>query len=170
MVGKCRSPHGERGLKYSKSFCILIPPIVALPTESVGLKLPCTALYRVWIRIALPHGERGLKFRRPGERRRKAVALPTESVIEIFCGGGQPCGRWSLSPRRAWIEIKGGERYKGLDCVALPHGEAWIEISRWQISSACRQVALPHGERGLKSCVPRVIPPPAVALPTESVD
>ena len=70
----CRSPYGERGLKY------------AFADESVsGMRRS-------------PYGERGLK------------------LSSLVNGGG--CD-WSLSLRRAWIEIKWASDSRRLTIVAL---------------------------------------------------
>ena len=78
-----RSPHGERGLKFSM-LCVQRLPKCRSPHGERGLKSEqARALFTSWCRRS-PHGERGLKF----------ATLITKK------GGKQ-----SLSSRRAWIEI-----------------------------------------------------------------
>ena len=170
----CRSPHGERGLKCEYAPDLCLADMVALLTESVDwnpimrnpeeFTLMSLSSRRAWIEIAAnarqedmialvalltesvdwnwplfdgafntvsrsPHGERGLKF-----------ALASFSITSY---------PWSLSSRRAWIEIR-----------------------KWVTSEILPSSRSPHGERGLKFRYFRSIYQKirTVALLTESVD
>ena len=168
-----RSPHGERGLKYEiiesgamvqdaslssrrawiEIFVVLehmnMFHIVALLTESVDWNhiYTLSTLKRL---CRSPHGERGLKYR----------------LHRNLHQSNQ-----SLSSRRAWIEIEWSDEVIYTVLPSLSSRRAWIEI--WGDSGAGKYTyrRSPHGERGLKLLVPAlVLPPPMVALLTESVD
>ena len=120
-----------------------------------------------------PHGERGLKY----------CMIFNRSIL----------WSWSLSSRRAWIEIKYDGEFIQSSICRSPHGErglkccsrgvkrpkveslssrrAWIEIISPLIclsSIVCRS---PHGERGLKLKKQVYLSTQVyVALLTESVD
>ena len=85
LSGKiCRSPHGERGLKWEF--------LIACHLESA-----CRS----------PHGERGLKYRQRARVRRECGSLSSwRAWIEMRNHASQVFGRFkSLSSWRAWIEI-----------------------------------------------------------------
>ena len=96
-----------------------------------------------------PHGERGLKSNQLNISLKTSMSLSSRRAwIEIFVTYSLISPPMSLSSRRAWIEI-------------AHEAEAGKQSSRRS----------PHGERGLKLLVPAlVLPPPMVALLTESVD
>ena len=81
----CRSPHGERGLKFEQVDTLFNRPAVALLTESVDWNWNCIIVKWHFCNCRSPHGERGLKSESVNYRSKYA---------------------WSLSSRRAWIEIK----------------------------------------------------------------
>ena len=127
-IYECRSPYGERGLKYN------VLCLCAVYAMSLSLR-------RAWIEIFIvsrrvkpllgrsPYGERGLKCFRPhirgmvwggrspyGERGLKFVAIGQDVRLSQ-----------SLSLRRAWIEI----RLTWDDAsptMSLSLRRAWIEI------------------------------------------
>ena len=125
---RCRSPHGERGLKYPK------------------------ALQRLATRGRSPHGERGLKFWRSKKMSATTSRSPHgERGLKLRQQHPPPVhpGR-SLPTRGAWIEIRRsagcprqspgrsphGERGlkfcvvgdAGVPAASLPTRGAWIEI------------------------------------------
>ena len=60
----------------------------------------------------------------------KSVALRKESVDRnLITLGGFGVGSWSLSARRAWIEISGGACAKRSAPSSLSARRAWIEIT-----------------------------------------
>ena len=144
-----RSPHGERGLKYT----ILVKGGVveqSLSSWRAWIEI-CDSLrrahvwkslssWRAWIEMKTgrmpptpatcrsPHGERGLKY---------------------DSHGAAQDHRRSLSSWRAWIEI----RPRPCRCRqfrSLSSWRAWIEIRRTIPSSNRPTSRSPHGERGLK--------------------
>ena len=145
----CRSPHGERGLKF-------LPPAFhregkrRSPHGERGLKsdIPRTSADT---QCRSPHGERGLKYicqniqvihlsRSPhGERGLKCIAVDRNYQAKE-----------SLPTRGAWIEPHGERGLKSFDpirghntCGSLPTRGAWIEIASFPAAALCRQVA-PH--------------------------
>ena len=120
----CRSPHGERGLKFAEQankalYCLSLSSRRAWieiyqsatlsqqsfcrsPHGERGLKSTNTLLKIGNFKSRSPHGERGLKFGCIRFRHRSAV---------------------SLSSRRAWIEIK------NLSIVPLKHPVALLTES-----------------------------------------
>ena len=186
--GLCRSPHGERGLKF----------------------LSCTHNYVVSRRS--PHGERGLKYASPSGGRRSGMSLPSRGAwIEIPIPASSPTnpGR-SLPSRGAWIKMEllepllsfflsrspqgerglkspfyifrppavgrspHGERGLKLDIVdtelslhrSLPSRGAWIEIGDDSKIASTKISRSPHGERGLKSALGCSYPPTTTSLPS----
>ena len=145
----CRSPYGERGLKYQPW---IGPPIMR---ESLSLR-------RAWIEIAnrstnasawtcrSPYGERGLKF---------------------YLSGTRPHQIKSLSLRRAWIEMAPIPAARSAHGGSLSLRRAWIEIEReWGvISDQRRSLSLRRAwiEITIRERYYRQHP---VALLTESVD
>ena len=103
---ECRSPHGERGLKWS--------------AELVN---------KGHLRRS-PHGERGLKYNKVHDREDAVVSLPARGAwIEIPRSGRSepapqrrsPHGERGLKSRRI--------RRVGIDLQSLPARGAWIEIA-----------------------------------------
>ena len=94
----CRSPHGERGLKYCIFVNLIKIKTVALLTESVDWNMV----------MGKPVGKQ------------RPVALLTESVdwnLGLMASEGGR--RQSLSSRRAWIEIRQQKYCKMVNWVAL---------------------------------------------------
>ena len=137
----CRSPYGERGLKYNGQ------------KAKSGLN-KSLSLRRAWIEIAKrgtkhpfqtsrsPYGERGLK-------------LPVVTGLGVI--------GVSLSLRRAWIEI--------LTILVMPTTirslslrRAWIEIVRDAPESDRPYCRSPYGERGLKFVFPDLVPTEHLSL------
>ena len=144
-----RSPHGERGLKYT----ILVKGGVveqSLSSWRAWIEIPtsvgaCTVL---WCRS--PHGERGLKYA-------TRYAVPTsgsrsphgERGLKYDSHGAAQDHRRSLSSWRAWIEIR-PRPCRCRQLRSLSSWRAWIEIRRTIPSSNRPTSRSPHGERGLK--------------------
>ena len=122
----CRSPHGERGLKYI---------VIFSPTDLCGRS---------------PHGERGLKSHpmplRPGSRSRSPHG---ERGLKYVPKGQLAIRGRSLSSRRAWIEIGQVPAFEET-AQSLSSRRAWIEIPTCATSSPACSCRSPHGERGLK--------------------
>ena len=125
----CRSPHGERGLKYQR------------------------AMSRFELESRSPHGERGLKYHfRRGWRQFYRRSPHGERGLKFFRGKCSVKEVWSLPSRGAWIEIELLSQASTATSSRSPHGErglkyllgyprfqralslpsrgAWIEISR----------------------------------------
>ena len=148
---RCRSPHGERGLKFSRGS----------PTH-VRLSRSLSS-WRAWIEMLgnthtstqqgrSPHGERGLKYRRedrvrPGRRR----SPHGERGLKSECRQRHSWRVLSLSSWRAWIEIVIPRMMKPVSNVSLSSWRAWIEIRGHRRIGHDAMRRSPHGERGLKS-------------------
>ena len=76
-----------------------------------------------------PHGERGLKY--------------ADHVLAIIF-------KWSLSSRRAWIEILILATSPCFAFLSLSSRRAWIEILYVEPGNDYNSCRSPHGERGLK--------------------
>ena len=99
-----RSPHGERGLKFS---CFRV-------------------FHRIFCRS--PHGERGLKWRRCRPWTLGFWSLPSRGAwIEIFVGQVIFMQEWSLPSRGAWIEISHVLRHYDVTGRS-PHGERGLKF------------------------------------------
>ena len=100
--------------------------LVALRKESVDRNWPCGLLSML-----------------------TSVALRKESVDRnLITLGGSGVGSWSLSARRAWIEIDVDSASGTLSDTSLSARRAWIEICGGAFgrrSALCRS---PQGERG----------------------
>ena len=105
-----RSPHGERGLKWStvRKMC---GGIRRSPHGERGLKYLAYIIPRIRLFGRSPHGERGLKF---------------------FDSGADPRKRRSLPVRGAWIEIRVRQHLRAMPRVAPPRVERGLK-------SQCKQ-------------------------------
>ena len=148
---RCRSPHGERGLKFQSQVSL----------ENQRLSLPARG---AWIEIAAraatsapgpgrsPHGERGLKFLRldedgrvgrrspHGERGLKYGSVLLAPVIER---GRSPHGERGLKFGSVAGSVGAGFRRS-------PHGERGLKFGSVAGSVGAGFRRSPHGERGLK--------------------
>ena len=78
----CRSPHGERGLKFAKQSVVQRPP-QSLPTRGAWIEMPLSAVVL-----------------------RPSASLPTRGAwIEMIWLCLAAIISWSLPTRGAWIEI-----------------------------------------------------------------
>ena len=146
----CRSPHGERGLKFGMR-CERF--------HAIGSSL---SSWRAWIEILrglhLPGACRSLSSWRAWiEISPRCVRYPIarslsswRAWIEMPRKTRKQTNAKSLSSWRAWIEIP--------FIINVPHAReslsswrAWIEIGWWRASDRRRSGRSPHGERGLKS-------------------
>ena len=91
-----RSPHGERGLKYS-TYVVSIRDHLSLPARGAWIEMAIAMTERLRTRRRSPHGERGLKY--------KMGILATFSAA-------------SLPARGAWIELLQPVRASLLDAGA----------------------------------------------------
>ena len=106
-AGSSRSPHGERGLKFS-----LIEVILNEGSRS-------------------PHGERGLKLLFEGPLVVGDASLPTRGAwIEIGNIAVKHRHTASLPTRGAWIEIISWRVFAPAFPASLPSRGAWIEIKK----------------------------------------
>ena len=168
----CRSPHGERGLKYrlhrnlhqsNQSLSSRRAWIeIEWSDEVIYTVLPSLSSRRAWIEIWGDSGAGKYTYRRSphGERGLKLILMITQRTEHM-----------SLSSRRAWIEMSFNNFTAVLSFVAL-----LTESVDWN-SVFCKTVALfhcrsPHGERGLKykMFTWTIVKHLLVALLTESVD
>ena len=124
---KCRSPHGERGLKYQRRAGI------------------------AKINGRSPHGERGLKYCVLSSNLSYAESLPTRGAwIEIRSLSFVRCsGVRSLPTRGAWIEIGRCNKIDAKQARRSPHGERGLKLLSLDTASQVLGRS-PHGERGLK--------------------
>ena len=122
-----RSPHGERGLKLWLHITYRYYNTSRSPHGERGLKYLWQRLYLWQCTGRSPHGERGLKS-----------AIWKHNQLYT----------WSLSSRRAWIEIVTVALYNMI-IMSLSSRRAWIEMA------------------GVKVPIASAI---SVALLTESVD
>ena len=102
----CRSPHGERGLKYDAQGKFRRGSGRS-PHGERGLKSKVVSMVRM-DPCRSPHGERGLKY------------LRWVNLLK--------CLSQSLSSWRAWIEIPPSWTPIGRDLESLSSWRAWIEI------------------------------------------
>ena len=128
MSPPCRSPHGERGLKFGWRHRASCKPCRS-PHGERGLKSWYREVRNSTDRGRSPHGERGLKFCVVGIRISRHLSLPT---------------------RGAWIEIVTSPQ-EDAESMSLPTRGAWIEIQACPASVQLPPGRSPHGERGLKS-------------------
>ena len=128
-VTDCRSPHGERGLKFSVS--------LAYQLQDGGRS---------------PHGERGLKL--PSRyiivSRRRSLSSRRAWIEICVCSIAAKNKIMSLSSRRAWIEITSAYLFCKNNKSRSPHGERGLKfcVSRCYPHDTIGRS--PHGERGLK--------------------
>ena len=138
-TGRCRSPCGERGLKWTS---------LATPVEIALCHSPC--------------GERGLKFNKiigrgiRGNRRspcgERGLKFHTINRLSLLSK--------SLPVRGAWIEITIIACNQSHDIRRSPCGERGLKSGGGK-NSPPPQSRSPCGERGLK-CVPALVPVPAL--------
>ena len=140
-----------------------------------------------------PYGERGLKLRHSGNLSDTFGRSPYgERGLKCPTRAHHQRADWSLSLRRAWIEIGSLAHFSALAVSRSPYGErglkfdtgghcvfrikslslrrAWIEISKGAGKRVSEMSRSPYGERGLKCRTNRRGKSDLVALLTESVD
>ena len=77
------------------------------------------------------------------------VALRKESVDRnLFLSSFVLVSLWSLSARRAWIEIRIAHRQSRVTSSSLSARRAWIEIEAGKCQSSRAGSRSPQGERG----------------------
>ena len=167
----CRSPHGERGLKYLpgdgrgaaggrsphgerglKSCGAVVAGRIqrSLPSRGAWIEIRLTTWLPPCPVSRSPHGERGLKLipRRPAADQGRCRSPHGERGLKYHIGA-----------------LDGGQQR------SLPSRGAWIEIFLHFFSGTKHEGRSPHGERGLKSKkVKRYHLPLGVAPLTGSVD
>ena len=100
----CRSPYGERGLKFHEGLGLRLDGGRS-PYGERGLKLDPEG-FRNTPPSRSPYGERGLKYRRTRNLRHRQPSLSLRRAwIEIPKHASSPYLCSSLSLRRAWIEM-----------------------------------------------------------------
>ena len=161
---RCRSPCGERGLKWH-NHAVAIDCFRRSPCGERGLKCQAAARQLRHIRRS-PCGERGLKFFRLHLLLVGVESLPVRGAwFEIVgvltvnpktqrrspCGerglkyfwrlAGSPCDVSSLPVRGAWIEMIRRRRSRRKRKRSLPVRGAWIEISSPRLMMSSISVA-----------------------------
>ena len=101
----CRSPHGERGLKYHLNN-VLVRRLCRSPHGERGLKFSVSVSSCISSSSRSPHGERGLKY---------TNAEFGSTAVK------------SLSSRRAWIEMAPVLYLLPLMKSRSPHGERGLK-------------------------------------------
>ena len=101
-----RSPHGERGLKYHSGLCDRHCKSKSLSSWRAWIEIRLNVFCNAWERCRSPHGERGLKF--DDIRRLRAVNR-------------------SLSSWRAWIEMPPSIAILSAIVSRSPHGERGLK-------------------------------------------
>ena len=141
----CRSPHGERGLKY---FCWYHTATAcrSLPTRGAWIEIFCHICYRMVTNSRSPHGERGLKYSNSENHHKQA-------------GGRSPHGERGL-------KFEFNPLYDVDVQRSLPTRGAWIEIRRITELVQFQPRRSPHGERGLKYRTPSENGKVLLSLPT----
>ena len=119
----CRSPHGERGLKYSECLgaCVFYR---SLPPRGAWIEIRGTFQGRTVSASRSPHGERGLKFSSPVNCQCKPGSLPPRGAwIEMPLAAMHPCRRFRRSPHGE-RGLKSQDTFKELvlNAVAPPTG------------------------------------------------
>ena len=171
-----RSPHGERGLKFSlpdwsDNWALSLPsrgawieiPVVAALAQALQMSLPSRG---AWIEIHMqrpyiparyrrsPHGERGLKYvitsLWPAII---GASLPSRGAwIEIILPALALATCRSLPSRGAWIEMALLPKLLAAR-GSLPSRGAWIENIPPKGAEKWAERRSPHGERGLKTII-----------------
>ena len=141
QVIQCRSPCGERGLKFD-ALVYFMQAVLSLPMRGAWIEIAKCEII-AWVVGRSPCGERGLKLIPSSALSRDPASLPMRGAwIEILQSARSASLRLSLPMRGAWIEI---ERHPV--CVqkaeSLPMRGAWIEISICASSAGKKNVA-PH--------------------------
>ena len=125
----CRSPHGERGLKYDQDHRRR-PRDQSLSSWRAWIEIvPCPASGRVGPGRS-PHGERGLKLR-------------CSQTAELLESCRSPHGERGLKFDQA--HVAGGIAGRS------PHGERGLKLIVQPCLACPMRGRSPHGERGLKS-------------------
>ena len=148
----CRSPHGERGLKWQQHDGDAHER-ASLSSRRTWIEMSSPAGTPTSSRSRSPHGERGLKFealracrhgcggRSPhGERGLKSNVTTGHTAQASRSPHGERGLKWqitgvigqtglSLSSRRTWIEILAYPESIMRDAASLSSRRTWIEIS-----------------------------------------
>ena len=127
LVGRCRTPHGVRGLKFGGDIWLIIDT-ESHPSRGAWIEMQSTASCSAKKSGRTPHGVRGLKSR--GEVSPVGVSSRTPHGVR-----GLKCPTWRRSApaarshpsRGAWIEIYFTWRWRS-PVWSHPSRGAWIEI------------------------------------------
>ena len=146
----CRSPHGERGLKFqavigrgrsivslsswrawieiAHRFDATCGQRVSLSSWRAWIEIPARACIRACTVCRSPHGERGLKFFIRQYKKAPTCRSPHgERGLKYLLGHVQlPALRRSLSSWRAWIEMT-NHRNAAPTTRRSPHGERGLK-------------------------------------------
>ncbi len=127
---RCRSPHGECGLKSCGLYEIRLV-WTSLPTRGVWIEIAAIDVGLRQSHCRSPHGECGLKSQSTLRSISHCQSLPTRGVwIEIRHPNPAGRGRGSLPTRGVWIEMArpcvGRLTTKG----SLPTRGVWIEMAQ----------------------------------------
>ena len=143
-----RSPHGERGLKWTRiSICQIVHRSLSSwrawieITPSIRFKWVSKvslSSWRAWIEIHVRLASRWKRHRSLSSWR-AWIEIQTAPWPSMDC-------RWSLSSWRAWIEISGVVVRLSAG-RSLSSWRAWIEIPIFWFSWSTAWCRSPHGER-----------------------
>ena len=143
----CRSPRGERGLKY------LLPSRKTPSSESRsprgerGLKSFCFLFWALAL-LSLPPRGAWIEIREAFKSESLALSRSPRGERGLKCKSYYNCpfsSRLSLPPRGAWIEISHGSRGRRSPLMSLPPRGAWIEIGSFSLLFFGSFVAPPAG-------------------------
>ena len=99
----CRSPHGERGLKYVE-FVKQIVHVRSLPTRGAWIEIVGNGTKATGLTGRSPHGERGLKYAARDHHRGTDWSLPTRGawieIVRYFC----LCARLGVAPHTGSVD------------------------------------------------------------------
>ena len=129
MLGRmCRSPCGERGLKYAQRHQAHPSAWRRSPCGERGLKSP-PLCYRFSRRKSLPVRGAWIEIGKAARLAHQPSSLPVRGAwIEIVRSCRALYPRQSLPVRGAWIEMRSGFSAPRFQSRSLPVRGAWIEI------------------------------------------
>ena len=129
MLGRmCRSPCGERGLKYAQRHQAHPSAWRRSPCGERGLKYP-PLCYHFSRRKSLPVRGAWIEIGKAARLAHQPSSLPVRGAwIEIVRSCRALYPRQSLPVRGAWIEMRSGFSAPRFQSRSLPVRGAWIEI------------------------------------------
>ncbi len=126
-AGRRRSPHGERGLKYSGG-AAEHKERGSLPSRGAWIEMVLVRQRPLDVIGRSPHGERGLKYHSPRMRWKKSCRSPHgERGLKYKLPQNKNHPQPSLPSRGAWIEICTCHNLLQLQTCRSPHGERGLK-------------------------------------------